>query len=92
MGRCHRFPPTVIPDHVIKKVEMMKGKPKTLIEALTHDSYGVFPMTGGSTWCGEWTQPRHEERELLIEDEKKRQKAFEEFAKRHGGDLHRTIP
>lgn len=70
---------------------MMNGKRKTLVDAST-SCYGVFPMTGGSTWCGEWTAQRHQERELLLRDEIKRDQAYQEFAKRHPGSLVRVIP
>jgi hypothetical protein len=71
---------------------MMSGKRKTLIDAFTTDRYGVFPMTAGSTWCGDWTERRDRERELLQEEEKKSEREAEEFAKLHPGALHRAIP
>src|SRR6266508_73684 len=89
-GRCHRFPPSVVPDYILKKVEMLSSKPKTLIDALTTERYGVFPMTAGSAWCGEWTEQRRQERELLQQEETKREQEFAEFAKRHPGALHRV--
>jgi hypothetical protein len=76
----------------VKKVEMMGGNRKTLIDQITENRYGVFPITAGSTWCGEWTEQRFGEKESLQEEEEKRNREVEEFAKRHPGALHRTIP
>lgn len=89
-GRCKRFPPSVIPDYTINTE--VSGEHKTVVEALTHDKYGVFPMTQGSNWCGEWTPIRLEERELLQREEERAREEFEEFARRHPGALHRIIP
>jgi len=91
-GRCRRFPPAVVPDYTIKKVAMMSGKSKTLIDSFTGDQYGVFPMTGGSTWCGEWTEQRHNERQLLQQDEKERERKIEEFETRNPEASRRLIP
>jgi hypothetical protein len=70
---------------------MMSDKPKILIDAF-NDKYGVFPMTAGSTWCGEWTEQRDRERELLQEEEKKRDQEIEKFDKLHPRAIHRAIP
>jgi hypothetical protein len=95
-GSCRRFPPSVVPDYTLKKIKMISGKPKTLIDAL-NDAHGVFPMTAGSTWCGEWTDQRQSEqrqceRELLREEEVKREQEVEKFVKRLPGELHRIMP
>src|SRR5882724_6635463 len=86
-GECRRFPPSVVPDYTLKRVEMMAGKPKILIDQITSNRSGVFPMTGGSTWCGEWTKPRHQEQTSLRQDEQTRIQKIEEFANRHPGEL-----
>jgi hypothetical protein len=70
---------------------MVSGKAKTLIDAITNDQYGVFSMTAGGTWCGEWTGLRESERERLLQEEKERDQEIEAFAKSHPGELVRLI-
>jgi hypothetical protein len=86
-GRCRRFPPTVVVDYFEKKLKMMSGEERPMMEADSSRRYGVFPMTLGSTWCGEWTEQRHNERNALLKQELKNIQESEKFAQQNPGAI-----